>query len=210
MFDERFDRGRDALDEGLGHDADAGVLVGRVGLAEAVAQVRDVAFVGDADVAVRALFADDEGGGAAVGAVVRVGRGDVAVGQDVAVPDDEVVVVFAEQRGDVRQAAAGLEQDGLMDELHFGVAETAVGESERPGFGAVVGVDQEPARAGRAEFFHGLQHHGAPADREQGLGAIFGERTQARAEAGAEDESGTREIRHGKRGRRRGRCRRSP
>jgi len=210
VLDERFDRRGHALGEGLRDDADAGVLVGGIAPAEAVAQVGHDAFVGDPDVAVRTLFAHDERGLAAVGAVVRDGRRDVAVGKDVAVPDDEVVVLFAEQAGDVREAAAGLEQHGLMDELRFGVAETAFGEGGGPRLGAVMGVDQEPARARGAEFLHRLQDHGPSADREQRFRAVCGERTQARAEAGSEDEGGAREIRHGKVGRRRGRRRRSP
>jgi len=210
MFDERFDRRGHALGEGLRDDADAGVLVSWILLAEAVAQVGDGAFVGDADVAVRAGFADDQRGFAAVGAVMRDGRRDVATGEDVAVPDDEVLVVRSEQAGDVGQAAAGLEEDGFMDELHFGFAETAFREGERPGFGAMMRVDEEAARTGGAELLHRLQDHRTAGDREQRLRAVFGERTQTRAEAGSEEEGGAGEIRHGKRRRRRGRCRRLP
>ena len=198
------------LGEGLRDDADAGVLVGRILLAEAVAQVGHDAFVGDTDITVRALFADHQGGFAAVGAVMRDGRRDVATGEDIAVPDDEVLVVRSEQAGDVGESATGLEQDGLMDELHFGVAETSFGEGERPRFGTVMRVDQETARTGGAEFLHRLQDHRAAGDREQGLRAVFGERTQARAEAGSEEEGGAGKIRHGKRRRRRGRYRRLP
>ena len=67
MFDQRFDRGGNALDEGLGDNTDASVLVGGIRLAEAVAHISHETFVGDADVAVGALFADDERRGAAVG-----------------------------------------------------------------------------------------------------------------------------------------------
>ena len=109
MFDERFDRRRHALGESLGDDTDAGVLVGGVRLAQTVAQVRHGAFVGDPDVTVRALFADHQRGFAAVIAVMGDGCRDVAGGEDVAVPDDEVLIVRPEQAGDIGEAAAGLE-----------------------------------------------------------------------------------------------------
>ena len=141
MFDERFGRRGHALDEGLGGDADAGVLVGGIGRADAVAQVGDETFVGDTDVPVRPLFADDQRRGAAVGTMVRDGGGDVAAGEDIAIPDDEVRVFFVQQASDVCEASAGLQQDRFMDELHFGVTEASIGEGERPGFGAVVRVD---------------------------------------------------------------------
>ena len=210
MFDQRFDRRGNALNEGLGDNADAGVLVGGVGLAEAVAHIGHETFVGDADVTIRALFADDERRGAAVGTVMRVGCGDVAAREDIAVPNDEVLVVFTEQAGDVREAAAGLEQHGLMHELHFRVAEATGREDQRPGFRAVVRVDDETARTRGMELVHRLGDHRPSADWQQGLGAVFGERTQARAEAGSEEKSGAREVRHGKIGCRLGRCRRSP
>ncbi len=181
MFDERFHRRGNALCERLGDDADPGVLVARIALAQAITHVGHEAVVGDAHVAHGALFAHDERGGSTIVTVMGDGGDDVAAGENVSVPDHKIGVLVAEQARDIGQAAAGFEDDRFMHELHFGFAELTFGEGLRPDFGAVMRVDDKAARAGGAEFFHGLQDHRSSGDRQQGLGAVLGERAQAGA-----------------------------
>ena len=66
--------------------------------AEPVAEVRDVALVGDAHVLDGSVLADDQGRLGTVGPVMPDRGGEVDPGEDVAVPDDQVAVLLREDK----------------------------------------------------------------------------------------------------------------
>jgi len=110
---------------------------------------------------------------------------------DIDVVQDEGLVeaadIFKEEPGGFSEAAAGVEQDVFARdfdahaEIVFGfqVAGNHVGE--------VMDVDDDFANAEGAQAGEGDFEQRAAGDFDEGLGAIVGERPEARAEAGGED-----------------------
>ena len=106
------------------------------------------------------------------------------VGDDVAIVYENWVTI--DPRFDVFDAAAGFEEDGLMEEGQGGSAVGSVGKSHIPGFGEMVGVDRKIGDARRDAVIHHMCDQGPVGEGDEGLWQGVGEGLQASPQSGSE------------------------
>ena len=125
-----------------------------------------------------------ERGGIIRAHVARDKAVDWEVGDDVAIVDENRVAI--DPLFDVFDAAAGFEEDGLMEEGQGGSAVGSVGKSPIPGFGEMVGVDRKVGDARRDAVIHHMGDQGPVGEGNEGLWQGVGEGLQASPQSGSE------------------------
>ena len=109
------------------------------------------------------------------------------VGYDVAIVDEERFV-FIEQVLDVLEPPRGVEEDGLMAKEDRPSPPAPFGKRPVVRLWAVVGVDDEPLDPDREAVVHREGDERTAADRQERLGALFGQGPEAGSQPRSEDE----------------------
>ena len=142
----------------------------------------------DDPVGARVVDRGEVDGGVDTESVVRIDEsGDVEVGHDVAVGDDERRVDPAGAGGE-GDGSGGVEGFGFDGVVHPDVADSIPGEGLPEGVGAEPEGEHDVGDPSLAEAFGESDDHRDVADGEHGLGHLVGEGPQPGAEAADEDD----------------------
>ena len=179
---------REMFEEIRTHGVDAGELpFAMLASAELIADVNDAArFPIERDVKSGAAAAENEGDDVLPFRVFFQQRREREVAEDVAIIDDEVFV--RHEVGDVRDAPCGFEQLGFVAEGQRHIFVSAIGKCLGKLFRQMMRVDDELAHAVFQKMIEGMFDERLVEDRDERLRKLVGERSQSRAEAGAQNK----------------------
>ena len=187
MTDSIFPGGQ-TPEEALVHDVDPRKeATSDTGIPEEVAEVADRPLRVEADIPKGAVAPEGERN---LAPACRMGGHELRqrkVGEDVAVIDEDRLVIF-QKILDVLEPAGRVEKDRLVAKEDRHPLPAPAGKGLDVGFGAVVGVDDEPFDADRSAVVHRIGDERAAADRQQRLGKILRQRAEARSQPRPENK----------------------